>query len=331
MKKYINKNLKPQKIQVLVNEALTILNDVGIPLEDKTERALEKIAMCFLAVANVTTDWSSVQSIEDNVHLKTRDIIKIINENFEETISPGSYDDIRRKDLKLLVMSDLILNTGISKGSATNDPTRGYALSNEFKHLILSFKTEQYSQNLKNFNKNRPLLSEILSKKRNLSKIPVSLPNGTKIMLSVGEHNLLQKSIIEEFLPRFGNDCTVLYIGDTLNKILHIDSSKLKSLNFFELSHNELPDVVAYSEKNNWIYLIEAVHSSGPMSETRVYELKKMLHNCSAELIFITCFLDKFHFKKWVADIAWETEVWIASNPDHLIHFNGHKFLGPFN
>ncbi len=28
-------------------------------------------------------------------------------------------------------------------------------------------------------------------------------------------------------------------------------------------------------------------------------------------------------------DVAWETEVWIADNPDHLVHFNGHKFLGP--
>ncbi|MBS1775349.1 MAG: hypothetical protein JSS64_03610, partial [Bacteroidetes bacterium] len=23
-------------------------------------------------------------------------------------------------------------------------------------------------------------------------------------------------------------------------------------------------------------------------------------------------------------------EVWIADNPDHLIHFNGHKFLGAY-
>ena len=27
---------------------------------------------------------------------------------------------------------------------------------------------------------------------------------------------------------------------------------------------------------------------------------------------------------------AEQTEVWIAENPDHLIHYNGEKFLGPF-
>ena len=66
------------------------------------------------------------------------------------------------------------------------------------------------------------------------------------------------------------------------------------------------------------------------MSETRVYELKKLLSQSSAELIFVTAFLTRNDFKKWIMDIAWETEVWIADNPDHIIHFNGHKFLGAY-
>ncbi|MDR1581974.1 MAG: hypothetical protein LBS55_01740 [Prevotellaceae bacterium] len=170
----------------------------------------------------------------------------------------------------------------------------------------------------------------MLARKRNLDKIPVKLPSNKPLELSLGEHNVLQKAIIEEFLPRFDSDCEVLYIGDTSNKILHIEEAELNKLNFFELSHDELPDIIAYSKKNNWLYLIEAVHSSGAMSETRVLELKKLLKNCKAELIFVTSFLTRAEFRKWVSDIAWETEVWIADNPDHLIHFNGHKFLGAY-
>jgi type II restriction enzyme len=157
----------------------------------------------------------------------------------------------------------------------------------------------------------------------------VKLPNGKPIELSLGEHNILQKQIIEQFLPRFGSDCEVLYIGDTSNKILHIEVAELKRLKFFELSHDELPDIIAYSKKKKWLYLIEAVHSSGPMSETRVLELKKMLKDCKAGIVFVTTFLTKGDFRKWMLDIAWETEVWTADNPDHLVHFNGHKFLGP--
>ena len=327
MKNYISKSTKSKSNQAIINEALNILESIGIPLDNKTERALERIAVCFLAVAGVTNNWSEAI---DNANLKSRDIINIVNKKFEENISSGSYDDIRRKDLKLLVIADIVVNSGVSKGSATNDPTRGYALHSDFKELIVKYKTSDWKRLLKAFNANRPSLSEILERKRNLKKIPVKLPNGKPLELSLGEHNVLQKAIIEEFLPRFGHDCSVLYIGDTSNKILHIERSELINLNFFELSHQELPDIIAYSKKNNWLYLIEAVHSSGPMSEIRVLELKKMLKNCNAELIFVTSFLSRTIFKKWMLDVAWETEVWIADNPDHLIHFNGNKFLGAY-
>lgn len=327
MKNYITKSTKSNSVQKIINEALEILESVGIPLNTKTERGMEKMAVCFLAVAGVKGDWS--KAIE-NANLKSRAIINIVNENFEENISSGSYDDIRRKDLKLLVLADIIINSGVNKGSATNDPTRGYALHPDFKSLIITYKTAKWKKSLKDFNENKPSLAEILSRKRNLEQIPVKLPSGKPLEFSLGEHNVLQKEIIEQFLPRFGSDCAVLYIGDTSNKSLHIEIEELKKLNFFELSHDELPDIIAYSESKNWLYLIEAVHSSGPMSEIRVHQLKKLLKYTKAEIIFVTAFLSRNEFRKWVIEVAWETEVWIADNPDHMIHFNGHKFLGAY-
>ena len=163
-----------------------------------------------------------------------------------------------------------------------------------------------------------------------LQKLEIIVSPQMTLKISPRKSSHIKKQIIEQFLPRFGSDCSVLYIGDTSNKSLHIEIEALKKLNFFELSHDELPDIVAYSKKNNWLYLIEAVHSSGPMSETRMLELKKMLKDCKAELIFVTAFLTRNEFKKWLMDIAWESEVWIADNSDHLVHFNGHKFLGAY-
>ena len=327
MKTYITKNTKSEKVQKVINEALDILESVGIPLDTKSERGLERMAVCFLAVASVTDDW---EKASDKSHFKTREIIAIVNKNFEEKISSGSYDDIRRKDLKLLVIADLVLNSSDNLSAATNDPTRGYSLNPAFKNLIINYGTKYWDKELKTFNNNKPSLAELLERRRNFEKIPVTLPNGKPLQLSLGEHNVLQKEIIEQFLPRFGKDCEVLYIGDTSNKMLHIEKESLNELNFFKLSHDELPDIVAISKKNNWLYLIEAVHSSGSMSEIRVHELKKLLKECKAELIFVTAFLTRADFRKWTMDIAWETEVWIADNPDHLIHFNGHKFLGAY-
>jgi type II restriction enzyme len=325
MKKYIHKSSKSETVQNITNEALEILELVGIPLTGKTERSLERMAVCFLAVAGVTKDWKNAK---ENTNKKSRDIINFVNKHFEENISSGSYDDIRRKDLKLPILADIIINSGVKKGSATNDPTRGYALHPDFRNLIVTYKTRKWEESLTAFNADRTNLADVLARKRNIEKIPVKLPDKKSILLSFGEHNVLQKAIIEEFLPRFGNDCEVLYIGDTSNKTLHFEETKLRNLDFFELSHEELPDIIAYSQKYNRLYLIEAVYSSGPMSETRVLELKQKLNDCKAELIFVTGFLTRNDFRKWVPDIAWETEVWIADTPDHLVHFNGHKFLG---
>lgn len=330
MKNYIQKSKKTALLQQLINEALHILESVGIPFENKTEKALQSMALSFLAVAGVTKSWKQAKSLKENRHLTTREIIKFINEHYEENISSGSYDDIRRKHLRLLVLGDLIINSGKNPNASTNDPTRGYSLDTEFKSLIRFFNTKEWDIKLKLFIKNKMPLAEILERKRNIEKIAVKLPGNKIIELSKGEHNQLQREIIEEFLPRFGQGCEVLYIGDTSNKILHIEEQKLNDLKFFKLSNEELPDIIAYNKKKNWLYLIEAVYSSGPMSETRVLELKKLLKNCKAYLIFVTTFISRTEYKKWALDIAWETEVWTADNPDHVIHFNGDKFFGPY-
>jgi hypothetical protein len=54
-----------------------------------------------------------------------------------------------------------------------------------------------------------------------------------------------------------------------------------------------------------------------------------MTTECTCGKIYVTAFSDIKTYKKFAADLAWETEVWIADNPDHMIHLNGDKFLGP--
>jgi type II restriction enzyme len=215
-----------------------------------------------------------------------------------------AHDDIRRKDLKLLVLAGLVVNSGEKQSAATNDPTRGYALDGQFKDLIVHYGGKAWAQKVQVFMQNRPSLTELLARKRAIEPIPVTLPNGAELHFSSGEHNLLQKKIIEDFLPRFGAGCSVLYIGDSAHKLLHVDEDSLKKIHFFELSHDELPDIIAYNSVNNWLFLIEAVHSAGPMSEIRLHELKNLLKNCTADLIFVTAFLKRADFRKWSADIA---------------------------
>jgi type II restriction enzyme len=91
--------------------------------------------------------------------------------------------------------------------------------------------------------------------------------------------------------------------------------------------HDELPDVIAYNRAKNLLFLIEAYHSTGQWDDIRLHKIKKKLEGCSANLVFFTAFENKAQFRSKANNIAWETEVWIADNPEHLVHFNGYKFL----
>ena len=331
-KDYTAKSTKNTEIKSLLNEALFILEQLGIPLEKQTTRRLERLGMAFLAVANLknSQDWKNVQKTSQNHALRTREIIKFWNTYFDENISESSYDDIRRKDLKLLVLSGIVIASATNPNAARNDGTRAFALNPDYAIVIETFGTQKWDYELSKILKNTKTLKTELSESRSLNLVPIIFPSGKILELSPGKHNELQKAIIELFLPRYGYGAEVLYIGDTADKFLHLEQDKLKELKFFEISHGELPDIIAYSHTKNWLYLIEAVHSSGVISPVRLLNLKRLTNNCQAELIFVTAFLYKKTFRKFVSDIAWETEVWIAESPDHLIHFDGEKFCNSY-
>lgn len=179
---------------------------------------------------------------------------------------------------------------------------------------------------------NYQTLREQLSAERQMHRVPIELASGVVLDFGPGPHNELQRAIVGEFLPRYGYGAEVLYIGDAEDKDAHYDETRLRELGFFSLDHEELPDVVAFSSAKDWLYVIEAVASSGPVDTYRHVSLRKLLQNVRCEgVIYVTAFVDRGKdFQKYVAEIAWETEVWTASEPDHLIHFNGERFLGPY-
>jgi len=335
MKQYISPDnsktfkLKTKEVQELINCTLYILDCFGIPI-DNSPRRLERMAIAFLASGDIKKleDFKNVKDLNSGHSLKTREIINFVNEHFNENISSGSYDDIRRKDLKLLTIAEVVLRS--SPNSATNDSTRGYSINPTYADLIRNFGAKDWEKTVSEKLKNIEPLRKKMTRERAIQKVDVTIPSGIKLSFSTGEHNNLQKAIIEEFLPRYGYGAEVLYVGDTTNKYLYLNKEKLLELNFFEISHEELPDVIAYSEKRNWLFLIEAVHSSGPISEIRLLQLQELTKDCTADIVYVTAFLTRQKFRQFMTEIAWETEVWIADNFDHLVHFNGDKFLGPY-
>ena len=300
---------KSEAAKSVINEALSFLKGCGIPTENFTPRGLELMAMAFLAVGDVASSdqWPLLKTQHDKRSMKTREIITYINTHFLENISPGSYDDVRRKYLKLPVLAGVIVPT--SPTAARNDPQRGYAIADEFGIIARMLPEGDYHQLLADKVAASGSLAECLNATRYLSQIPIITPTGLEINVTLGEHNRLQKAVVEQFLPRFGYGSELLYLGDAADKLLWLQQDKLAELNFFEISHGELPDIIAYSPHKNWLFLIEAVHSSGPISPTRFLQLQTLCRDCTAEIVFVTAFLDKPTFRRFSSEVAWETEV----------------------
>lgn len=326
MKIKVKKNI-PTDVAKNIFAILGILKEVGIPFEGLSELRLQRMAQACMAIGGIKKSFKEVKSVKNGVFLRTREILQFENDHFNENISSGSYDDIRRKDLRLLVLANIAINSSSIESKATNDGFRGYCLSDEFADLLRAYDTDQWADALVHYQQKVKTLKEKLEKKREAERIPVKLPSGEELLLSWGEHNALQKAIIENFLAIFGKGCEVLYIGDTSDKLLHTDEAELKALGFFELKHDELPDVIAYNREKNLLFLIEAFHCTGQWDKTRLFKVKKKLENCTAELVFVSAFETLNQFRTKSNDIAWETEVWIADMPEHMIHFNGWKFL----
>ena len=323
-----------QNIEKLVQEALLILNALGVPIAGLTQRRLNRMAKAFLAVADMRpgTSWTDAKdSASGGGHqLRSREIISFMNSHLGEHISPGSYDDIRRKDLALPVEALIVLRSARKPDANTNDGTRGFALNPSAARLVRCFGTANWGPALNEFMLGKPALAQELSRNRQLARTPVTLIGKQELSFSPGKHNQLQKHVIENFLPIFGYGAEVLYVGDTENKFKYSNATRLASLNFFELAHDKLPDVVAYSLAKNWLFLIEAVTTANPINELRLRTLKQLTMQCSADVVYVTAFPDRATYRKFAHEIAWETEVWLADSPEHMIHFNGDKFIGPY-
>ncbi len=213
-------------------------------------------------------------------------------------------------------------------GKATNSPNYRYRLTDEMLSLIRSYGTAYWESEKQRFLQSHETLIDLYASKRTMRKMPVRI-NGEDFTFSPGKHNELQKAIIEEFAPRFAPNSECLYVGDTTEKDLVKNIAKLQELGFAITLHDKMPDVVLYSEEKNWLYFIESVTSVGPMEPKRIKEIEEMTAGVTAGRIYVTAFLDFKTFKKFSETLAWETEVWIADMPDHMIHLNGDKFLGP--
>lgn len=301
-----------------IEAARDFLIKVGMP------KAQQADICCYvlLAMAGIKPDMSWSES--ENNWIRIHDIIQFSNTIYGATYAENSRETFRKKALHRFRTAALVEDNGV----ATNSPNYRYRLTEETVQLLRTINTSEWDYSLQSFLKNHEKLVDIYASKKRLEMMPVKI-NEVDFTFSPGKHNELQKAILEEFAPRFAKNSECLYVGDTIAKDLVKNVEKLAELGFEITLHDKMPDVVLYREDMNWIYFIESVTSVGPMDPKRILEITEMTKDVSAGKIYVTAFLDFKTYKKFSMELAWDTEVWIAEMPEHMIHLNGNKFLGP--
>lgn len=301
-----------------INEAREFLKMLGMP---KVQQA-DICCYVLLAMAGIKQDtlWKDA----GNEWIRIHDIIQFVNTYYGSTYAENSRETFRKQALHHFRNAALVEDNG----KATNSPNYRYRLTEETLQMVREFQTSEWQKSVSRFLKYHEKLVDMYASKKKMTMMPVRI-NGADFQFSTGKHNELQRAIIEEFAPRFAPNSECLYVGDTIEKDLVKNVDKLEKLGFEITLHDKMPDVVLYREDKNWIYFVESVTSVGPMNAKRILEITEMTKNVTAGKIFVTAFLDFKTYKRFSETLAWETEVWIAEMPEHMIHLNGDKFLGP--
>lgn len=303
-----------------VDDAVKILTMMGIPKAQQNDRS----ALTLLAVLDVKkrTPWKDARERPIIIH----DIMGFISKNFQVNYAENSRETIRRQTLHQFEQAGIVIRNRDDPTLPTNSPKNNYTITPEALTVVQAFGTPGFDSRLSHFTTNHGKLIEKYAGKKREHNLTVSL-NDEIFTLTAGAHNELQIAILRDLYPRFLSGSELLYLGDAANKMLKINEKLIAELHFPITQHDKLPDIIFYDRSKNVLFLIEAVTSHGPMSQKRVNELIERLSKTGLKQIFISAFPTKKEFKKYLDETAWETEVWLADTPDHMIHLNGPKFL----
>lgn len=307
-----------------LSEALEIVTCFGLPRAQQNERS----ALCLLALCAMEPqkDWKQAEAPLIGI----TPIMDWARTHYQKNYAPNTRETVRRQTMHQFVDAGIALYNPDEPERAVNSPKAVYQIAPAALALIKLYGTKKWSKALTKFLTDQEPLAKRYAQERVMRQIPVKLPAGKEIQLSPGAHSELIKAIIEEFAPRFAPGSIPVYAGDTGDKWGYFDEQRLRDLGVCVDTHGKMPDVVLYYPQKGWLLLIESVTSHGPVDGKRHAELAKLFAGSTAGIVYVTAFPNRAIMARYLGEIAWETEVWVADAPTHLIHFNGERFLGPY-
>lgn len=301
-----------------------ILKSLGLPPDQQNERS----ALCLLALLNLAPGkaWADAE----NPLMGITPIMNWAREHYGKAYAPNTRETFRRQSIHQFCDAGVALYNPDQPDRPVNSPKAVYQIEPTTLALLRTFGTPSWHNNLTAYLAKHKTLVARYAKERKQNRVPVKIAPGKDITLSPGKHSELIRAIIDNFVLHFALDSVPIYVGDTGRKWSYFDADLLARLGVAVDSHGKMPDVALHDVKKNWLLLVEAVTSHGPVDGKRHAELAELFAGAKAGLVYVTAFPNRAIMGHYLPEIAWETEVWVADAPSHLIHFNGERFLGPY-
>lgn len=314
----------PAKAKGRMQEALDVLQALGFPRQQRNERS----ALTLLALLNLKsgTPWAKA----GNPLCGITPMMDFFRQHYGKDYAPNSRETVRRQTVHQFLDAGLIVRNPDDPTRPTNSDKTVYQVDQSALELLRTFGTKRWDKNLRTYLASVETLQKKYAKERDMSRIPLRFPDGRTLTLSPGGQNVLIKHVVEDFAPRFTPGGKPVYVGDTDEKFAYFDRGALAELGVAVDPHGKMPDVIIHHTAKDWLVLVEAVTSHGPINAKRHQELTQLFGESTAGLVFVTAFLDRKAMVQYLSEMSWETEVWVADEPGHLIHFNGERFLGPY-
>jgi hypothetical protein len=312
------------KVERRIQEALEILKVLGFPRQQQNERS----ALTLLSLLDLKPK-DAWQNAKDPL-VGITPMMGFFAKYYGKRYAPNTRETVRRQTVHQFVQAALIVPNPDKPSRPTNSPKAVYRIEPSALKLLREFGKPGWDSHLREYLRTIVSLKRLYARERDMRRIPVRLADGQEIRLSPGGQNVLAKKILDDFCPLFTPGGRVIYVGDTQRKWAYFDHDALEALGIEIEQHGKMPDIVVHYLERDWLVLIEAVISHGPVNPKRRQELKELFAGSKAGLVYVTAFLDRRTMMKYLNAISWETEVWIGESPTHLIHFNGERFLGPY-
>jgi hypothetical protein len=300
-----------------LDEIKALLAALNLPAQFITDQT----AICILTLADRSPRSGLLPEhvcLSDGARI--HDILNFARTNLGRQVAENTRESYRKSSLRPLMNAGFVVRHQLS----TNDPNTYYRLHASFARLLSTTDPAERDRLVE-----RLRLPESVPRRRSRRVVPgqvvtVRLNENTTYELSPGEHNALERAVVESFATAFLVQPEVVCLGDAAVRGGYQNRPLMRRLNLPIDVAATLPDAILYCPVEQHLVIVEAVTSVGAIDAARMAQFQQLVSDAAPlvrRISFVTAFPSRTTLRRFVESIAWGSNVWIESELGNLIHF----------